>query len=319
MRTQTSIFFLFFLGLFFSGCSPLGKHVDKEKSSSHFYNKKKTDVLYCPAGNWFEIGATPLNVDLQSFQLLNSSYGKDDQQAYFQREAIPAGSIDLASFDVPASDCVSHIAIDKEHVYKMAYKAKITIVEDAQPNSFECIDSYISRDADHIYYRFEKTEIDADSFQKLHTYFSKDANQAYYYTYDSFESFDADINSLKALDGAYIFDKNQIYFYAGVRLKSDIIKLVSIPYTSQATLEVLDHNFLKADKSVYSRGQLIEAADSETFEAIKHPYSKDAQHVFYFTSIVEGADPTTFTYNKDERLYQDAHSFYKKGQVIENK
>ena len=58
-------------------CSPLGNHVEKDVSDSFYYNKSKTDVIYSPMGNWFELESTKIGADVESFKVLGRHLAKD--------------------------------------------------------------------------------------------------------------------------------------------------------------------------------------------------------------------------------------------------
>jgi hypothetical protein len=67
----------------------LGPAVDAEASSSHYYNRWHTKIIFSPGGNWFEGGYSPIaGADVSSFAPLNRSYGIDRKALFYQERLL---------------------------------------------------------------------------------------------------------------------------------------------------------------------------------------------------------------------------------------
>ena len=195
MKTILKIIFAPVIWLI-QACNPLGNPVDQDISDSHFYNKKKTDVIYSPMGNWFELGKTPLNVDIESFQVLNNKFCKDKNHAYYLAAVIEHQKIDVASFTAKTDDWMWHIGLDKEHVYYLErdFKegetiAKTMLIEGADPNTYKKLDENFAKDDQHYFFDNKMIDVDYASFKKVNKTFYTDKKEAYYFTYQLFKSF----------------------------------------------------------------------------------------------------------------------------------
>ncbi len=92
-------------------------------------------------GNWFEVGDVILkNADIRTFQVLNESYAKDKNNAYYASSAITGA--DLATFtalsEVYAKDANKVYCLNK-------------IIEDADLATFRPIGYYSAQDKDGTY------------------------------------------------------------------------------------------------------------------------------------------------------------------------
>ena len=123
-------------------CSPLGDPVNVAVSDNHFYNPDRSDILFCRMGNWFELGESSLNANVESFEVFNRLIAKDKDRIYFQSNPVRPSSIDLSSFYAKDNPDMYQIGFDKNHVYgfhmsrNWGEDAEVTLIKRAAPNRY---------------------------------------------------------------------------------------------------------------------------------------------------------------------------------------
>ncbi len=305
---------LFIIAIISQACSPFAGPVDKSISDSYYYSKSKRNICYSPMGNWFELGNTKINADVESFKVLGRDFGKDKNHLYFKTHIID-NEVDIATFYV---DDDNYICFDKDHVYRaLNYlphgftqtnqeKKHLWKVAKANPKTFQKIDSDWSKDDKHYFYNYVPIDVDYNSFTILNKSFAKDKNQVY--SLKNYELLASSINptTTKKINSRYIADKNNIYDFQEYINGKKVDSLTSIPYQNIDNLTILEDKFLLFDNKVMYDGIIIEKADASSFQIIQFPYSRDKNHVFYHENIIEKADPKTFSvfetsyYSKDK-------------------
>lgn len=151
----------------------------------------------------------------KSFTVLASDVAKDDVSVFCGKTKLK--NADSESFYVfplqtGKGTITADYSKDKNNVY---YRCK-HIVKNADPNSFEIINSYFAKDAKHIFNngRIAPNNFDVNSFQSLNFSYAKDKNGVYHITefdeqYTKIEN--ADIDSFEVINEFYAKDKNQVY------------------------------------------------------------------------------------------------------------
>lgn len=320
MKTFFKILFAPLLWLVHA-CSPLGNPVDEEKSDNHYYNKKKTDIRYSRMGNWFELGNSPMNADVESFEVLNRNFAKDKDHVYYEANAIEKGGVDLASFHIKDNEYMSWVGFDKNHAYtfekvygKSKKGVKAFIIEGADPKAYTHTDWDWANDGKNHFYRFKIIPADYETFEIINESFSKDKNTIFHQSTYDLTALPADLASFETLgEGPLAKDKSNVYCVS--YKSSSKNKLVTIPIYSGETIENLNDIYLKIGKSIYHWGELIEEIDAESFEIVSYHYGKDKNHVFYQGRIVQDADLATFGLIKESGI-GDKNGRFREGERI---
>lgn len=301
MKTFLKILFAPLLWLV-NACSPLGNPVDEEKSNNHYYNKKKTDIQFSRMGNWFELGNSPMNADVESFEVLTNLISKDKNRAYFMDDPIEPNLIDMNNFYIKEGPMMTNIGFNKKHVFifEKAYgvKAKspeIITIENANPTTYVRTEwDWASDDKNH-FYRNQLIRADFDSFENINRTFSKDQQYVYVHYNKHFEIIDADVSNFKVLDEGY-FAMDDLHVFS-MTYTEDIekgTKLVSIPKTAGEEVLLLNTVYLKIGSRIFYRGTHLADLNSEHIEIIKEYYIKDDHQVYYQNKKLTDVDPTTF-------------------------
>ena len=300
-------------------CNPLGLPVDEKISDSHYYTKDKKDVIYSSMGNWFELGKSEMDVDIASFQVLNSKLSKDKNRAYYMNFPINDVSIDLNSFHSTNAVWMTHYGLDKNKVYRFStldyMQAKTMIIEEADPKSFKIIDGNWAEDHKNRFYRDKKIDVDYQTFEIINKTFCKDKNDAFYYANDTFNRFNAHLESFQKINEQYVKDKDYLYFYVYYFDKKAMNTLSSIPYQDFKDVSFLNAIYLKIGNKVYANGIELPKANSDTFKVLDEYYAKDQNHVYYIGSIIQGADTKTFGLDNQLNLFKDKNHSYVGGEI----
>lgn len=318
--------FLFIIAIISQACSPFAGPVDKSISDSYYYSKSKSNICYSPMGNWFELGNTKINADVESFKVLGRDFGKDKNHLYFKTHIID-NEVDVATFYV---DDDNYICFDKDHVYRaLNYlphdftqtnqeKKHLWKVAKANPKTFQKIDSDWSKDDKHYFYNYVPIDADYNSFTILNNNFVKDQNKVYSLKNYELLASSVDPTTTKKINSRYIADKNNVYDFQEYQNGKIVDSLISIPYQNIDNLTILEDKFLLFDNKVIYDGIIIEKADASSFQIIQFPYSKDKNHVFYHGDIIEKADPKTFSIFETSYYSKDKNHVFVYGKLLKN-
>lgn len=217
------------------GCTPLGGHVNKKLSDSHYYNATKTSIIYGRNGNCLELGCTEIeNADVDTFKVLNSIYASDKNSVYFRDKKLDNESpnsfrlakgpyaigqqggywwgeifkvkdpVSFSAVEFLIGNSKQHFAFDEEFVY-----CRKNIISNS-PDSFLAIEKegYFKDDSNLFYINggvCDKMEVDIDSFTFLmkrdgtRSVYAKDANYVYLMSVKREIIKGADVSSFKAL------------------------------------------------------------------------------------------------------------------------
>ncbi|GAB3937904.1 DKNYY domain-containing protein [Larkinella terrae] len=160
---------------------------------------------------------------------------------------------------------------------------KDTAVREADPNSFETLNTVFGKDAKNAYYRGVVLEAEAGSFVALDEHYAKDKSTVFYcdnalngQTYFTTRNnvirkiAGADAASFERLEYNYSKDKSRCY--------SDGI---AFPVQDVATFQPLKGDYAKDKRVGYFRLTSIPNSDGNSFEPLSGTFSKDRNHVFY--------------------------------------
>ena len=306
------------------GCNPLGNAFDEEVSENHYYNNSRTDVIYSPMGNWFELGKAEMGVDMKSFKVLNSVLSKDKDHVYYESYTIKDRDIDIPSFQAKANGYMTNYGFDKNNVYFLEtdYKdgegyAISTIIQEADPESFQKIDHDWGKDASNYFYRNKVIEVDYSTFRNLHNYFSKDDSTVYMHYNGSFMKISASAPTFTIVDTSdYAYDKNNLYHPSFEKDDANGIQLLTIEHDDIDKIKLYNKHYLLSGGNIYYRGLMIEGATRTSFEVISDRYAKDETTVFFEEKKVEGADVKTFKISDDGLIVYDKHGNYRDGKLF---
>lgn len=321
MKLLFRIIFVLFIW-FIQACSPLGNPVDKEVSDSFYFDKSEIDVIYSPMGNWFELEASKIGADVESFVVLNKQIAKDKNRVYYQSTYVNLPELDVSEFRAEQAYAMLNIGFDQKNVYLFTrdYTAKETavkIIPGADSHTFKASDFEWAKDKNHYYYRFSPVDVDYESFTRVNERFHLDKEQAYYHTYDTFSAFQVDVATFKKLDEAYAYDQNSVYYFVEFIQDKAQNLLLRIPNPDSRTIKVIDKYHLRAGGKIYHRGFEITDADIGSFETISENYSKDRQHVYYNGVRLTDADPESFQYDDKTFYFKDKNRSYFQGKPVD--
>lgn len=283
-------------------CSPLGNPVDEEKSKNHYYNKDKSDIQYSPGGNWFNIGNSPMNADVESFEVLTSLISRDKNRWYFTSDPVQNDIIDSNSFYIKEGDYMDHLCFDENYVYFFKNDNSIepsattmTRLEGANPKTFTQNDPTWANDDQNHFYLNELINVDFDSFENLSYTFSKDARSAYAHFDSNFKVITADASSFRALDDFH-FAMDDLHVYAMDYGEYDLddSRLVTISKTVDEKVSLLNEVFIKIGNRIFFRGTHLADLNSENVEIINYSYIKDDTTVYFEDKKLIDADAPTF-------------------------
>lgn len=214
-----------------------------------------SDPPYIEVSNGSETYKLPGGVDISSWQPLSETFSKD-KDAIYRFEGVEFQQyrhlIDVQTFEVILEDDVTHCYFkDAHHVYIQSYRCPFTILEGADPNSFEVMDvsKGFSCDKDHLYY-----------FDSLLPY---------------------RMENLKLLNEHYALADGCLYAgYTQLIEGADVDSFV-IPEPN------LVSNVAKDKNHVYFRNRVVEGADPESFYflsqcvEVSRPYYYNCDIDFY--------------------------------------
>jgi len=324
MRYFSNCSILIFLSVIIHACSPFSGPVDEAVSDSYYFSKSGNDICYSPMGNWFELGNDQLNADAESFEVIAPDFGRDKDHLYFKSYIIDSEA-DKNSFTVKED----YIFFDKNHVYVpfdyLPYEFRdehqhtdhLWIVEEANPETFEKIDSDWSKDDVNYYYNYQPIDVDYHSFEVLNENFAKDQNQVYLLKDFQLLTSTIDAPTAKKLTNRYILDKNYLYDFQEYQNGKVVDSLIAISIQNQGDLRIIENEYLLFDKKIVYDGFEIENVDASTFQVVKLPYTKDQQQVYYYGKLIKGADPVTFEVFESPIYTRDKDRVFAYGEVLQ--
>lgn len=127
--------------------------------------------LYAQDMNNFYYAGEPLNVDYDTYQVVNFSVAKDKDHVYFDRVIVEGADVD--TFEAVYSPYYK----DKDHIFY-----KDTIMPEADVATFETFLNYYAKDVNNVYYNDQiMSEADPATFEYISGQYAKDKNYVYSY------------------------------------------------------------------------------------------------------------------------------------------
>ena len=216
-------------------------------------------------------------IDLKTLKKLDNGYFKDKNSIYYELSGnlYKMKNVDLPTFEVLNSSYSSSVYFtkDKNNVYYNGKK-----LDGIVPNDFEQIQSYFIKDKNGIY-KFEEGEneqdlkitpinakIDFKNFKELDWKYFGDDKNIYYFDEESFKKVDkADINSFERIDFTGFFkDKNNVY-YEGEKVEG----------IDMNSIEVVNGMCIKDKNSVFYEGKKLRNISPTNFNIFDGGISYD--------------------------------------------
>lgn len=266
--------FVFGFLIFMVACSPMGGHVNEDKSDNHYYNLFHTKIIFGSMGNCWNIGCEDIyGADVSSFEPLNGVYAVDNENVYYREKRI--------KHEIPRyfSLLGYSFAIGKRGVYCEGKR-----ITKNSPNSF----SVLKVNHEDQVYRFGIGEKHVyDNFcRKI-----SDEPKAFYYV------------------GQYYFADSK-YLYNHVGWIIDDINPKTFRLLKDKSGEVSIYALDKENiYSMVGKNKIVANADYDTFEVIctgsDYPeLAKDKNHVYGYERIIEGLNPNDYNYPETCEKYK---------------
>lgn len=166
-----------------------------------------------------------------------------------------------------------------------------TLIKDADAETFEALDNdinvYLGKDKKYIFKDASILEYaDPNTFEQLKEYYWKDKTNVYLLQFGGTDCRikDADPKTFKVIkDYHWTHDKNNIFYQFDKLLNVNPNKFVAI-----------DEEWGKDDRFYFYHNLRIDSIDYTTAEIISPYYIKDQYRVFFRDIIVKDANPKTF-------------------------
>ena len=309
-----------------TSCDSLGEKV-KKGNDNYYYSLNGKKILYCPMGNWFELGQRdmPEGLDLASFKPLDDYYWAKDKNGYYYADK----SLDYLGIDSNTFQILDiAFAKDANQVFVMnredwTYGPKpILSVKGADPNTFvdEPSKSLWSKDAFNYFYKYHKAKVEYESFVELDDSFAKDDQFLYIlpsHIIDSlgnisFEAIELQNSNIKKFNNEYIIDSNFLYHYSYNYRGETVNKVIKIPYNSRENITDLGHAFIKVDDKIYYDARELTEADAGSFEILESTFKRDKDALYVHSSRFEDVDFESLKKMDGEfgPYYEDASYIY---------
>ena len=306
-------------------CSPFSGPVNKDKSDSYYYSKKKGEIRYSPMGNWFELGNSKVDsADVESFEVIDRDFGKDRSHIFYKRHVIDS-EVDKETFRVEGFLC-----FDKDKVYvpieytpfdlreRMPENRYMMVIDRANPETYVKIDEDWSKDDTYYFYNYQRVDVDYQTFEVLNNRFARDKNKVFLLKTFSLLDSSIDPATARKVNERYIVDKDYIYDFQQYRESVEVDSLVSFRCFDSNSINIIGENFLLFDDKVVFDGDELPGVDSRSFQVVKDHYSKDKNHVYAGSKMIEGADPASFEVLETIFYSKDKNYVYGGGILIEN-
>ena len=178
---------------------------------------------------------------------------------------------------------------DGKNVYYMGERIK-----DIKIKNFEKLGQNYWKNENKIYYRDKKIEnADIMSFKVLNEYSAKDKNHVYIGNSniglwkldkienpETFEFLSDTINT----DSFYGKDKYNVYYINNIMSNcfDSYYFIYEVKGINRDKVEVLNKWFIKDDKNIYFKGEILESADYNTFEVLPNGDGKDKNRSYEY-------------------------------------
>ncbi len=304
-------------------------------------------------GNWFELGYTITDADVNTFAVLISDFGKDKEAIYWKGIKQP---VDYATFVIDKH----RIAKDANQVYYWRdFGGELTVVLGADPQTYEPYQlanetggQVWHRDYQSVFLYGKKIDADGKTFARLNQALAYDSLFLYAITTNYVAASGTIEDNTKvvringkrsakpeAINNSYARMDNKVLLSNWktdfLMLSFDAIESIQIvderniivnkqlvsdgklmPEVDVVSLQIIDRDLLKDKHLVYYDKELIPNADAATFEVISEFYSKDKQHVFFKNILLPNANPKSFTIDYGTNIATDGKMSFKDGVIV---
>lgn len=237
------------------------------------YYVRITRVFYLPGS--LEEPWQVIDAHAPSFEVIDSTYGYDKKQAYFEGVAIPGS--DPSTFQViqnPVSRDAVSVFFENEKVSD-------------DPGHFEIIAPLLFKDSNHIYWQEKVVSNDPENLAVLEDgddFYFRDGENIYV---NGLLIADADPEtfSFSRIFAPYARDVDNIFYYEKTIEGADVESFLVIGSFGNYSGDV---------NHIYWQGVPIKDADPATFKLLEEitTCSADSEHVYFMNEILEGADPS---------------------------
>ena len=178
---------------------------------------------------------------------------------------------------------------DDKNVYYMGEKIK-----DVKIKNFEKLGKNYWKNDNKIYYRDEKIEnADIMSFKVLNEYFAKDKNHIYRGSEAIDSSLSGKIKDPKTFEflpngiinaTLYGKDKYNVYYIENKMINcfDTYYSIYEVNGINKDKVEVMNDWFIKDDKNIYFKGEILEGVDYNTFEVLPNGDGKDKNRSYEY-------------------------------------
>jgi hypothetical protein len=237
------------------------------------------------------------DADPLTFQIVDEKHGfvKDAGHVYLHSQLVDVADAATFVFLKEADDKRMYISYMKDihHVYYWYDRDLPTVMDVADPGTFQLLEGAYTKDANHVYCNGEQMPgVDIETFAMAGTDYARDANRAYYFD--------------EALEG------------------------IEDPATFRLLYTNGLHDWCRDRKAYYFERKKISGIDYNSFEILnegKAGYAKDKNNVYYcgysrradvypsgkilYVGKVKGADPETFELaGKYKSAGKDKYGYY---------
>jgi hypothetical protein len=221
------------------------------------------------------------------------------------------GGFPSTAFEIYGADVNTFEILDEPQVYALDSNNVYfhgVLIPDADPATFELLDSPYSRDANHVYVSDSIHSNDPAHFEIVQGNVMRDSEHIYW----SGEIISDNPEHLVIIGTwgfyTYLEDSDKVY------INGEVIK-----YASPIGFGVLKDEYSRGETNVYYFDEMISMADAGTFEIIESPYSRTANFAFWKQNVILGADPKTFrVLNADFECSADSQTAFYQDQIIPN-
>jgi hypothetical protein len=327
----------------------IGDPVNPNLSNDYYHHAWKKIIVFSPMGNWFELGYHETDADPLTFQVIEREFGKDKNAVYWQGRKQTA--------DVHTFRLEDGIPKDAQHVYFDAkdYTWQLSIVAGADPTTYQRYPLPIKGDytnwgvdKNSFFLEGQRVAVDRATFRILNRTLAVDT-AAVYAILRPTETMRVEIKSHRRPAGTATV-LNELYAQIGQTLvhsswrtpyseiafeairdlqwlnaenvivngKHFVQLGESVANVDVASVEIIDHDFMKDQQRVFFRAKEIPGADPATFTIVFEYYSRDKNFVYFQNQKLEGAVPSTFVYQFNTGLGTDGTRYYRDGVPVED-
>ena len=216
-------------------------------------------------------------------QILGDYYSIDKGKVYYRNKILEGANpktAELIGF---------YLLKDDKNVYYMGEKIK-----DVKIKNFEKLGQNYWKNDNKIYYRDEKIEnADIMSFKVLNEYFAKDKNHIYRGSEAIDSSLSGKIKDPKTFEflqngiinaTLYGKDKYNVYYIENKMINcfDTYYSIYGVNGINKDKVEVMNKWFIKDDKNIYFKGEILEDADYNTFEVLPNGDGKDKNRSYEY-------------------------------------